>query len=181
MRKLVQHIVVFAGVNVFIVAIWVLIAGGSPDKLQAVLERPGDSVSLGFWPIFVILGWGLLLVLHASFAVPNTIFGDRAQRRRQKLVHHAASGARDVAKDAIAAIDKAHERRTRRTSAEAATPAAPAAPAPSAPSAGRPSSGPARRWVTVMFCDVAGSTSHNERLGDDEWHRVLAHIRTVLR
>ena len=32
-----------------------------------------------------------------------------------------------------------------------------------------------------MFCDVAGSTSHNERLGDDEWHRVLAHIRTVVR
>ena len=40
---------------------------------------------------------------------------------------------------------------------------------------------PSRKWVTVMFCDVADSTHHNERLGDDEWHRVLAHIRSVAR
>jgi class 3 adenylate cyclase len=34
-----------------------------------------------------------------------------------------------------------------------------------------------RAWVTVMFTDIAGSTSLNERLGDEEWNRVLQQHR----
>jgi class 3 adenylate cyclase len=171
-RKLIQHVVVFAAVNAFLIAVWVLIAGGSPEKLEDVMSKPGDAVAIGFWPIFVLLGWGLLLVIHAGFAVSNTVFGDRAARRRRKVVNQAASGAKDIAKDVVAAIDKAHERRVRRGSERdkrepKAQPAKPGAPT--------------RRWVTVMFCDIVESTSHNERLGDEEWHRVLAHIRSVAR
>jgi class 3 adenylate cyclase len=168
-RKLIQHVIVFAAVNAFLIAVWVLIAGGSPEKLQDVMNKPGDAVDIGFWPIFPLLGWGVLLVIHAGFAVSNTLFGDRAARRRRKMVNQAASGAKDIAKEVVAAIDKAHERRNkrqvRRDEREADV---------------RPAT-PSRRWVTVMFCDIAGSTSHNERLGDEEWHRVLAHIRTVVR
>lgn len=160
-RRLFQHIVVFVAVNAFLVAVWVLVAGGSPDKLQAVIEKPGNAVSIGFWPVFPMLGWGLLLVLHAGFALPNAVFGERAQERRRRVAKHAATGAKDV----IAAIDKAHARRTRRAIRREPV----EMPTPS------------RRWVTVMFCDVAGSTSHNERLGDEEWHRVLAHVRGVVR
>jgi class 3 adenylate cyclase len=40
---------------------------------------------------------------------------------------------------------------------------------------------PQRRWVTVMFTDIADSTSHNERLGDDEWRRILLDMRTLVR
>jgi class 3 adenylate cyclase len=171
-RRLIQHIVLFVAVNAFLVAIWVLVGGGSPEKLQDVLQTPGEAVSIGFWPIFPMLVWGLLLVIHVGFALPDALFGDRAARRRRKLAKHAASGARDIAKDAVAAIDKAHERRTQRAAQRDARRERIEASAPATPS---------RRWVTVMFCDVADSTSHNERLGDDEWHRVLAHIRSVLR
>ena len=38
-----------------------------------------------------------------------------------------------------------------------------------------------RRWVTVMFTDIANSTSLTEALGDDEWSRFLARHREILR
>lgn len=169
MRRLFQHIIVFVAVNAFVVAVWVLVGGGSPEKLEQVMAKPGESMSLGFWPIFPILAWGLVLVIHAGVAIPNVLTGDKARRRRERIATQAASGAKDIGKEVARALDKAHERRMQRGAQR--TPAV--APAPT--------SGPSRRWVTVMFCDVAGSTSHNERLGDEEWHRVLAHVRGVVR
>lgn len=38
-----------------------------------------------------------------------------------------------------------------------------------------------RRWVTVMFTDIANSTSLTEALGDEEWSRFLARYRETLR
>ena len=38
-----------------------------------------------------------------------------------------------------------------------------------------------RRWVTVMFTDIANSTSLTEALGDQEWSRFLARYRETLR
>jgi class 3 adenylate cyclase len=32
-----------------------------------------------------------------------------------------------------------------------------------------------------MFSDIAGSTRLNEELGDEEWHRVLRRVRTIVR
>ena len=57
----------------------------------------------------------------------------------------------------------------------AAAAAAPAEPAP------RATIGPTRRWVVVMFVDVVGSTTLNERLGDEIWHPILAAYRDVVR
>ena len=44
-----------------------------------------------------------------------------------------------------------------------------------------PPPAPRRRWVTVMFTDIAGSTSLNEALGDDEWSRFLSSHRQMVR
>jgi class 3 adenylate cyclase len=41
--------------------------------------------------------------------------------------------------------------------------------------------GPTRRWVTVMFTDLVGSTSLNEAVGDQEWSRFLAQHRALVR
>src|SRR5258705_8517960 len=38
-----------------------------------------------------------------------------------------------------------------------------------------------RRWVTVMFTDLVGSTSLTEAAGDEEWSRFLARHRALVR
>lgn len=164
MRRLVQHIIFFAAVNGFLVAVWYL-TGGSAETLRAVVQHPDRSAALDFWPIWPILSWGLLLVVHAGLAISDLVLGGPARRRRRRMAKDRRP-AGEVAKTVVDAIDKAHERRIAR--GESPTPAAPIV-------------SPTRRWVTVMFCDIADSTFHNERLGDDEWHRVLAQIRTVSR
>ena len=40
---------------------------------------------------------------------------------------------------------------------------------------------PTRKWLAVMFTDVVGSTTLNERLGDDIWHPILAAYRELVR
>ncbi len=174
-RKLFQHVIAYVAVNAFLIAIWVVVAGGSTEKLKAVLDDPSESISLGFWPIFPLLGWSLLLILHVGNAMSEVMFGDRAGRRRRKIRKEAAAGAKELAKEVVSAIDKAHERRMvrdarrdKRNEGREMT----KAPSPTAPT---------RRWVTVMFCDISESTSHNERLGDEAWHKVLAHVRGVAR
>src|SRR5438105_12698081 len=42
-------------------------------------------------------------------------------------------------------------------------------------------SGPERKWVTVMFTDIANSTGLTEDLGDDEWSRLLSGHRELVR
>ncbi len=48
-------------------------------------------------------------------------------------------------------------------------------PRPASASGGR------RQWVTVLFTDIASSTSLNAAIGDDEWSRFLAGHRAMLR
>jgi class 3 adenylate cyclase len=174
MRKLFSHILIFAAVNGFLVAVWLLMAGGTQADLQALMESPTEAVSIGFWPIWPILVWGLLVVIHAAIVLPNALVGPSAIKRRRSAAKGAAVGAKEIAKEVVAAIDGAHERRMRREARKDARHARSASAAKAPPA-------PERKWVTVMFCDIADSTSHNERLGDDEWHRVLAHIRGVVR
>jgi len=51
---------------------------------------------------------------------------------------------------------------------------------PAATSAQR-ATGPERKWVTVMFTDIANSTGLTEDLGDDEWSRILSGHRDLVR
>ena len=162
MRRLIQHVVVFAAVNAFLVAIWYLVGGGSTQVVHEIINHPDRAVVLKFWPIWPILSWSVLLLIHAGFVVSNLLSGGSRRRRRKERL--ATTGV-DLGKKVVAAIDEAHERRMARTADRGRI-----TPSP-----------PSRRWVTVMFCDIADSTHHNERLGDDEWHRVLAEIRSVAR
>jgi class 3 adenylate cyclase len=166
-RLLLSHLIVYAAVNAFIVALWVLLGGGDVNTLRAIVDDPMSALDRNFWPIWPILGWGLFLVCHAAFAIPNALFGSRARKRRRAIAKGAATAAKDIGREVVGAIDTAHERRMRSQERHPDE-----APVPSSPE---------RRWVTVMFCDIADSTLHNERLGDDEWHRVLAHIRGIVR
>jgi class 3 adenylate cyclase len=157
------HIVIYAAVNAFLVALWLMMGGGDVDTLRGYIDDPVSALNASFWPIWPILGWGVFLVSHAAIAIPNMLTPRRRKRRRE-TVRKAADSAKELAREAVSAIDSVHERRMRQTEAEPPRPPA-----------------PERKWVTVMFCDIADSTSHNERLGDDDWHRVLAHVRGVVR
>ncbi len=182
MAKLLSHIVTYAAVNAFLIAIWVLVGGGSTEKLQAVVQDPTTAVGMNFWPVWPILAWGLFLVIHAGTTISNGLFGRGARRRRRRLGQQAAAASRDMARGVTTAIDRAQQRRAEREARRdgghaPVRPAPPSAPATAAPG---PVS-PARKWVTVMFCDIADSTKLNEDLGDDEYHGVLRRVRNIVR
>jgi class 3 adenylate cyclase len=183
---LITHITTYAAVNAFLIAIWVLVGGGSTNELQMIANDPTTAISHGFWPVWPILGWGVFLVIHAGSAISNGLFGRRARRRRRYVAQQAAKASKNLAGEVSSAIERAQERRAEREARRDArlAPSAPATPAPPAAPEGAPPPEPPpgeRKWVTVMFCDIADSTRLNEQMGDDEWHRVLRRVRTIVR
>ena len=134
-----MHAVTYAAVNGFLVAIWMLTTG-SADELRAIVEQPADNLDAGFWPIFVILGWGTALVIHSAAVV--AMLPRRASR--------------------------------------ALRPSPRRLPVPPTPPVVHDAS-PRRQWIVVMFTDICDSTTLNERLGDEVWHRLLARYRDVVR
>jgi adenylate cyclase len=177
---LIAHIVTYAAVNAFLVALWVLIGEGSIADVQQIAQDPTTSVRAGFWPVWSILGWGTLLVIHAGLWFSRTLFGGRARRHRRRMARvaaqHATKAGTEIVREVSNAIDRARERRAHRQAQQTAA-TVPAVPIP--PSPGPAASG--RKWVTVMFSDIADSTKLNEELGDDEWHRVLQRVRNIIR
>lgn len=162
--RLLTHIIWYAAVNAFLVAVWVL-TSGSVTELQALSKDPTTAVSAGFWPVWPFLAWGLAVLIHLGVAVPNALLGSRAVRRRRRMARDAARAGKEIVREVGSAIDRAKERRSR--------------PEPPEPPK-RPST-PERRWVTVLFSDISDSTKLNEELGDVEWHRVLARVRSIVR
>jgi class 3 adenylate cyclase len=161
---LITHIVVYVAVNAFLVAMWVIALGGSTAKLQNVLDDPTTAMSQGFWPIWPILGWGMLLVIHAGITIVDLVLGGKARRRRKRLRKQAARAGTNVIREVGTVIDKAQTRRMERDHRRRErTPT------------------PRRRWVTVMFSDISDSTKHNEAVGDEEWHRILGRVRGLVR
>lgn len=180
MAGLLSHVITYAAVNAFLIAIWVLVAGGSTDELQQVAQDPTTAVSAGFWPVWPILLWGLFLVIHAGTTISHGLFGGRTRRRRRAMARQAAETSKDLARGVSSAIEDAQKRRAEREAKrDARPPPAPDTTAPETPAPVVPTS--SRRWVTVLFCDIADSTRLNEELGDDEWHRVLRRVRTIVR
>ncbi|MCC7075553.1 MAG: 2TM domain-containing protein [Acidimicrobiia bacterium] len=153
MVGLLIHAVVYVVACGSLVAGWTLVQG-STAGLEAVISDPTQWKAVGFWPIWVVLGWGAALLLHAGIVFAALLFGGKRRRRKRRLRE-----ARTEAK-----IRRAGE-------------AAPPAPA----DAGNDGSGPSRQWVTVMFVDIAGSTTLNEELGDEEWSRFLVEFRDLVR
>ncbi|MEX0873956.1 MAG: adenylate/guanylate cyclase domain-containing protein [Actinomycetota bacterium] len=199
MAKLISHVITYVAVMALVIAIWVMVGGGSPEQLREIADNPSTAISAGFWPIWPILGWGTLLVIHAGSTLSHFLFGwmDRREREKRKqqrieaarkpldMAIGAAETGRDIVREVAAAIEKAHEarpardRRRRGPRSRRRPPGFPATPGMAAEDV--PPMEPQRKWVTVMFTDIADSTSHNERLGDDEWRRILLDMRTLVR
>lgn len=134
------------------------------DELNKVASDPSLWRTYNFWPVWVILPLAAVLVIHLGIVLAINLFGGPARRRRKVMAREAHRAARELHRQAHAA--KA-ERREQRAAARA--------------EAAKPSSGPERKWVTVMFTDIANSTRLTEDLGDDEWSRILSAHRELVR
>ncbi len=152
------HLFAYVAACGFLVCVWALTTG-SFDEVSEIARDPGLARDLGFWPIWVILGWGVALVIHLGVTiarVPDAIAARRARRRPPDAARIAARVGEEIMQRSAQALQALAERRT----------------APSEPT---------RKWVSVMFTDVADSVAFAETLGDDEWRRVLARYRTLVR
>lgn len=81
-RGLFVHVVVYAAVNGFLVAVY-LLGRGTGDDLR--------SPDAGVWPIWPALAWGVALVIHAAAAMSRL---GRRRRRRRDAYHQGGRRAR---------------------------------------------------------------------------------------
>ncbi len=155
------------------VGVWTLTMG-SPEQLREYAQHP-DQIRASFWPIWVILPAAAALVAHLGAVLSIGLFGSRRRRRRREMAREAMRAmkqgvrqAHEARRDAnVATKQAAREARAASRTGQGSQ----AAVAPSAQ----------RQWVTVMFTDIADSTGLTERLGDDEWSRILARYRELAR
>lgn len=59
------HLVVYVAVNALLVAVW-LLTTGSLDQMTDIASDPVSADRKGFWPVWVILGWGTALAIHVG-------------------------------------------------------------------------------------------------------------------
>jgi class 3 adenylate cyclase len=144
------------------VAVWLLTAG-SVDQLTKVAKDPTLWQTYEFWPVSVILACATVLVVHLGVVLAVGLFGGRARRRRRAFAREARRAAHEMHKQAHAAKAARREDRAGRATTSPR------------------STGPERKWVTVMFTDIANSTGLTEDLGDDEWSRILSGHRELVR
>ena len=133
--------------------------------MTLVAKNPTVWDTYDFWPVWVVLGWGAFIVIHLGIVLAVGLFGGRARRRRKALAREAHRAARELHRQAL---DAKRARREERWHG-------------AAPGGTEKPSGPARKWVTVMFTDIANSTGLTEDLGDDEWSRILSGHRELVR
>jgi class 3 adenylate cyclase len=89
---LVIHTATYVAVNALLVLIWAV--GGSSDRsIGEALSSPASaSRNEGFWPLWVIASWGVLLAIHAAVAVQV----GRGRRRRRRRARSDARRARPI-------------------------------------------------------------------------------------
>jgi class 3 adenylate cyclase len=166
------HLFISAAVCGLCVAVWTLTIG-SPEQLRHLVQHP-DEVKASFWPVWVILPAAAALLAHLGAVLSIGLFGRRGRRRRRRMAGEAARAMKQGLRQAHAIRHGAPG------SAGAGAESAAAAGASKSDDAPKPS-GPQRQWVTVMFTDIVDSTGLTERLGDDEWSRVLGRYRELTR
>lgn len=97
MTVVVIHAVVWAVGSCLLVLGW-LMAGGS----TAVLEAPFTGArEHGFWPLWIIVGWGGLLALHAGITIPIAV---KVRRRRRRKRREGAAPSQREGKTWLAAM-----------------------------------------------------------------------------
>lgn len=109
------------------------------------------------WPLYPALGWGIALGSHYQVA---------ATHQRRRLARATAEGITLAELERREAEEKKDRRRQRRQRWEQ----------------GRLPIGDAAtdRYVVAMFVDVAGSTTLNEALGDQQWASVRRGFRAIV-
>lgn len=159
MQGFVVHLFASVAVCGFLVATWALTTG-SFNEVSDIARDPTLARSLGFWPIWVILGAAAALLVHLGFVVAG-LFGNRARRRRRRAARQAQRAGKEVG-DALAEMLRSLASRRRERKPAAAQ-------------------GPVKRWVAVMFSDIVDSTRLAEEIGDEEWTGVVARYREFVR
>jgi class 3 adenylate cyclase len=161
--RFIVHLFTYVAVCGFLVCVWAL-TQGSFDDLSEIARDPGRARQLDFWPIWVILGWGVAIVIHLGVVIsriPRFLGSHRARRRaaaqRREAARAVAHVGEEVMQRSAAALRSIRPRRASR-------------PEP-----------PTRRWVSVMFTDIVDSTRLAETLGDQEWSEVLGRYRGLVR
>ena len=178
------HAVVFVAVNGLIVSLWVVLFGSASD-LSDVIADPATAREVGFWPIFLILGWGAALLIHAGVAVAQSLSPSARRARRdakrreanrrkieQQVKRGRAKGEELLAKTAHAVMEGALSAVNSLARPKAAGAGADdqTAPVPSG-----------THWVAVMFTDLTDSTGLAESMGDEAWSNVLGVHRRLVR
>jgi len=144
----------YVAVCAFLSLFWVVTGEGTVADLRHYLAEPADALRPAFWPIYVWLSWGALVVVHFGVVVA-ALLSPRRWRGRRK--------AREKAR------------------AKWAPPEADAAGRFEPTGASASASVQEHRWLAVMFTDIVDSTALNEALGDAVWSRVLAAHRDRVR
>ena len=159
------HLFIYIAGCSLLTGIW-FFTEGSLDAVRQLIEDPTRASALNFWPIWIWMSWSALVVIHVGTVLSMGLLGRRrratrraeARRRREEVtrtVEDAARKGMDVAKQAVDTVRAAR--------------------------GSRAPTGPERRWVTVMFADIANSTALAEAMGDEEWHGVIARYRDLVR
>ncbi len=107
------HAIVFAVVNVLLVALWVL-GGGDPALIGGYLSSWRDARAAAYWPLYVLVFWGAGLAIHVGIVavtLPARWREERARRRAREKVHRTVLDILDgtvLEGAAVAAIRAAH-------------------------------------------------------------------------
>jgi class 3 adenylate cyclase len=128
------HLTFYLLVNVLLIGIWAASGGGY------------------FWPVWPILGWGILVAGHAAPVLAGV--GSRRSRQTEARVPQP-QGAHSSVDDVASTVGL--ERPSLRPAA--------------APDG----------TVTMLFSDIEASTALNERLGDVRWLELLRAHNAVVR
>ena len=87
------HTFVFAAGAGLVTAVWVLSGQGTIDDIRAIVGEPSIASERGFWPVWVIVPWAALLVVHLGIVLSIGLFGRPARRRRAAIASQAAQVA----------------------------------------------------------------------------------------
>jgi 2TM domain len=89
---LVIHAATYVAVNALLVVVWAVLGDSDWSIEEAVSSPVSAARNEGFWPLWVMASWGVLLVIHAAAAVQV----GRARRRRRRRARRDARRQRPI-------------------------------------------------------------------------------------